>query len=135
MTFSLCLCRFTDLIEALNLCTFHPVIAEQQTVTAPTQTGNVPKASNGKVLHRVISLTTANHGDKNHSGKTPPKPSPLFVPEKLHFSAYDKFEGKICSQAKSVKCRRHQYCFSVVNEALRITDKGEILQQVLNQFK
>lgn len=70
---------------------------EQQTVTAQTPTkssgnGHNNKASNGsgKVLHRVISLTTANHD------KTLTKQSPTYVPEKLHFSAYEKFEGESC---------------------------------------
>ena len=74
---------------------------EQQTVTVQTPTnssGNINnnKASNGsgKVLHRVISLTTANHD--NLSGKTTAKQCPAYVPEKLHFSAYEKFEGESC---------------------------------------
>lgn len=62
---------------------------EQQTVTPSIQ-----KSSNGsgsKVLHRVISLTTANHNDNNNFSK-PTKNS--FIPEKLQFSAYEKFEGE-----------------------------------------
>jgi hypothetical protein len=47
--------------------------------------------SGSKVLHRVISLTTANHNDSNNYAK-PAKPS--FIPEKLQFSAYEKFEGE-----------------------------------------
>lgn len=73
---------------------------EQQTVTTQTPTkssgnGSNNKASNGsgKVLHRVISLTTANHD--NLSGKSVTKQSPQYVPEKLHFSAYEKFEGEV----------------------------------------
>lgn len=72
---------------------------EQQTVTTPTLTNNnIVKASNGsgKVLHRVITLTTASHSDNNLAGKTTPKQSPAYVPEKLHFSAYEKFEGESC---------------------------------------
>jgi hypothetical protein len=70
---------------------------------------NVSRASNGsgrgKVLHQVIALTTANHGDGNHSGKSTAKPPPAFVPEKLHLSAYEKFEGKFgffCLHVSSV---------------------------------
>lgn len=77
----------------------HFTAPAEQTVTAQTPTkssgnGNNSKASNGsgKVLHRVISLTTANHD--NVSGKTAAKQSPTYVPEKLHFSAYEKFEGE-----------------------------------------
>lgn len=73
---------------------------EQQTVTTPILTNNNNvKASNGsgKVLHRVITLTTASHSDNNLTGKTTPKPTPTaYVPEKLHFSAYEKFEGEFC---------------------------------------
>lgn len=57
---------------------------------------NVTKATNGsggKVLHRVITLTTANHGDNNLAGKTTAA-KPAYVPEKLHFAAYEKFEGE-----------------------------------------
>lgn len=84
--------------ENFNLCTF-AAPPEPQTVTTPTQattpgSNNVVKASNGNsVLHRVITLTTA---DSNLSGKPPTKPTPAYVPEKLHFSAYEKFEGESC---------------------------------------
>lgn len=59
------------------------------TLTSPS-TGNVGKNSTsaGSVLHRVISLT-ATHADNMAKVS-----KPAFVPEKLHFSAYEKFEGK-----------------------------------------
>lgn len=73
---------------------------EQQTVTIPGNK-NVVKSSNGNsVLHRVISLTT---GDGNLSTKPPSKPTPAYVPEKLHFSAYEKFEGESCLQCRKQK--------------------------------
>jgi hypothetical protein len=85
---------------------FAATTPEQQTVTTLTPTtlpgngssNNVSKASNGsgRVLHQVIALTTANHGDGNHSGKSTTKPTPAFVPEKLHLSSYEKFEGECC---------------------------------------
>lgn len=66
--------------------------SEQQTVTTPTQTPSNVKTTNGsgKVLHRVIALTAAGHGD---GGK--PRTSPPHIPEKLRFSAFEKFEGKL----------------------------------------
>lgn len=88
---------------------FAATTPEQQTVTTLTpsalpgngSTNNVSRASNGSgrgiVLHQVIALTTANHGDGNHSGKSTTKPTPAFVPEKLHLSAYEKFEGEFRS--------------------------------------
>ncbi|CAO1310784.1 unnamed protein product [Diamesa serratosioi] len=64
-------------------------------VTTPTltsaSTGNVVKnpTSAGSVLHRVISLT-ATHADNMAKVS-----KPTYVPEKLHFSAYEKFEGQM----------------------------------------
>lgn len=86
--------------EKFNLCIF-PAPPEPQTVTATPGSNNVVKASNGNsVLHRVITLTTA---DNNLSGKPPAKPTPAYVPEKLHFSAYEKFEGESC-----LRCRKRK---------------------------
>lgn len=73
--------------------------SEQQTVT-PTQSANTSNAASksangsGKVLQRVISITTANQSAKSVS-----KQSLAYVPEKLHFSAYEKFEGKLISSS------------------------------------
>lgn len=91
-------CSANDLIK-FSLIYAAPS-SEQQTVTPTNVSGsgnnnNVIKSSNGSgnsVLHRVITLTTANH-DSNHAGKAKPPP-PAYVPEKLHFSAYEKFEGE-----------------------------------------
>ncbi|XP_070509313.1 protein cappuccino-like isoform X2 [Chironomus tepperi] len=65
-------------------------IPEQQTVTTQKVSSN---GSGSKVLQRVISLTTANHNDSNNFTKQTTKPS--FIPEKLQFSAYEKFEGQM----------------------------------------
>lgn len=73
---------------------------EQQSVT-PTLSANssnvVSKSANGSgsVLQRVISITTANQ-----SAKPVSKQSHAYVPEKLHFSAYEKFEGELLGHAK-----------------------------------
>lgn len=78
--------------------------SEQQSVTTPTQTsdGNA-KATNGsgKVLHRVIALTAASQSD-NLSGKPTSKSSPPHLPEKLRFSAFEKFEGELQGLGKDV---------------------------------
>ncbi|CAG9798032.1 unnamed protein product [Chironomus riparius] len=66
-------------------------IPEQQTVTA--QKSVTSNGSGSKVLHRVISLTTANHNDSNNFTKQTTKPP--FIPEKLQFSAFEKFEGQM----------------------------------------
>lgn len=87
-----------DLIKAVFNFMQFTAPSEQQTVTTPTQvTGNgsssVAKSNGtGKVLHRVIALTAGNHGDGNQAGKGTPKPA--YVPEKLQFSEYEKFEGE-----------------------------------------
>lgn len=64
---------------------------EQQPTLASTAV--IQKTSNGNsVLQRVISLTTANHSNENNSFTKPTKPT--FIPEKLQFSAYEKYEGE-----------------------------------------
>lgn len=71
--------------------------SEQQTVTSPTQTpGGTAKATNGsgKVLHRVIALTAANHGDNLGQKPSAKASSPPHIPDKLRFSAFEKFEGE-----------------------------------------
>lgn len=72
------------------LCTASSTIPEQQNVTTQKVSSN---GSGSKVLQRVISLTTANHNDSNNFTKQTTKPS--FIPEKLQFSAYEKFEGEL----------------------------------------
>lgn len=61
---------------------------QQPSVTSIQKTSN----GNNSVLHRVISLTTANHSNENSNFTKPTKPT--FIPEKLQFSAYEKFEGE-----------------------------------------
>jgi hypothetical protein len=50
---------------------------------------------NGSVLHRVITLTTADSNLSSSRTLSKPPIPPTYVPEKLHFSAYEKFEGNI----------------------------------------
>lgn len=91
-------CALITFINDFNLCLiFHyyystassTIPEQQQTVTAQKTSSN---GSGSKVLQRVISLTTANHNDSNNFTKQTTKPS--FIPEKLQFSAYEKFEGE-----------------------------------------
>jgi hypothetical protein len=87
-----------NLCRVLYLCAMYTAAAaaieqQQPSVTTSTKTtsnGNSSSSANS-VLHRVISLTTANHNENNNYTK-PSKPA--FIPEKLHFSAYEKFEGE-----------------------------------------
>ncbi|KAG5675766.1 hypothetical protein PVAND_005643 [Polypedilum vanderplanki] len=61
--------------------------------TTSSEQQKVTHSSNGsKVLHRVITLTTANHNDNSNYVK---QTKPAFIPEKLQFSAYEKFEGQM----------------------------------------
>lgn len=93
-------------LYALNLCSIFIYIAATTTATCEQQQPQMKAAaSNGsgsKVLHRVISLTTANHNDSSNYAK-PAKPS--FIPEKLQFSAYEKFEGEHTLMKK--KCAKN----------------------------
>jgi hypothetical protein len=74
--------------------------SEHQTAIAST-----PKSTNGstsKVLHRVISLTTANHND-NFTKTTNNNAKSTLISEKLQFTAYEKFEGEnFCLNCASV---------------------------------
>jgi hypothetical protein len=104
VTSAQCCCHVNDFIKPRMLiyATF-AAPPEPQTVTAPTQStpgSNNVKSNGNSVLHRVISLTT---GDANLSAKPPTKPTPAYVPEKLHFSAYEKFEGESCLQCHKGK--------------------------------
>lgn len=95
--------------------------SEQQTVTPAIVSGNsssnnVVKASNGsggKVMHRVITMTAASH---DTSLKAPVKPAPAYVPEKLHFSAYEKFEGENCLPLAEWPCRKESQLLNSVHE-------------------
>jgi hypothetical protein len=55
---------------------------------------SVMKNGSGSVLHRVITLTTADSNLSSSRTLSKPPIPPTFVPDKLHFSAYEKFEGK-----------------------------------------
>jgi hypothetical protein len=96
---------------------------EPQTVTSQIQSSgsNNVKANGNSVLQRVISLTT---GDGNLSAKPPAKPTPAYVPEKLHFSAYEKFEGERCLQCH--KRKEVNWSIAVVKAAVVVNMKGEI---------
>lgn len=88
---------YTTFINDFNLClllfiTASTTIAEQQQQQQNvTQKASSNGNSGSKVLQRVISLTTANHNDSNNFAK---QTKPSFIPEKLQFSAYEKFEGE-----------------------------------------
>lgn len=109
-----------DLLPALmiSLTTFFSNLCiapceQQAIVSGSSNNNNVIKSSNGSgisggnVLQRVITLTTASHVEH----KTPPKTPPAYVPEKLHFSAYEKFEGE-----KSFVCLRAPVRRAVIKE-------------------
>lgn len=100
--------QFNDLIKHISALIYSAPLEQQTTVSG---SGGNNKASNGNsssssnsVLHRVITLTTANQGDNNQTGKTPPKPA--YVPEKLHFLAYEKFEGENCLIIALIACHK-----------------------------
>jgi len=80
--------------EYLCLFSAEPKQQQQQQQQQATVTKSIVKSgSSGKVLHRVITLTaTCATVDVNNKAAAAPKAP--FVPEKLHFSAYEKFEGK-----------------------------------------
>lgn len=48
----------------------------------------------GNVLKKVITFTLENNGEYATTPTTCKTTRPSFVPEKLHFSAYDQFEGE-----------------------------------------
>lgn len=83
------------------------MLEQQQSVATSTsvlsktsQNGNGNNSSNSSgnsVLHRVISLTTANH---NNNDKNSSQTKPTFISEKLQFSAYEKFEGELLKVVK-----------------------------------
>lgn len=67
---------------------------QPQNVSTPKISSN---GSGSKVLHRVITLTTASHNNNSDNNNFTKQTKPAFIPEKLHFSAYEKFEGeKLC---------------------------------------
>ena len=88
--YSIALLSLTSLIYAGHL--FIAALEQQQ-----------QKTSNS-VLHRVISLTTANHNNDNNNftKSTKPTSTAAFIPEKLQFSAYEKFEGEFEKQGESI---------------------------------
>lgn len=79
---------------------------DQPSVTSSTPTvvqssGNgssnmmMMKNGSGNVLNRVISLTTADSNlNMSRNQNKPPLP-PAYIPEKMHISAYERFEGEL----------------------------------------
>lgn len=76
---------------------FIAALEQQQQKTSNGSTGN-------SVLHRVITLTTANHNNDNNNftKSTKPTSTSAFIPEKLQFSAYEKFEGECEKRGESI---------------------------------
>ena len=52
----------------------------------------MPSPEDGSVLKKVISFTLDQMN--NADGATEKAARPSFVPEKLHFSAYEQFKGE-----------------------------------------
>ncbi|CRK93999.1 CLUMA_CG007525, isoform A [Clunio marinus] len=76
---------------------------EQQTVTQSIvsgsgstikSNGSATSSNGGKFLQHIIALTTSGKNDSN-VGKSPKTQQSNFMPDKLHFSAYEKFEGQM----------------------------------------
>lgn len=66
-------------------------VSQPPSLMTPTGNGNsnlLKTPVGGKVLHRVITITASHQIDNT------PVPKPAIIPEKLQFSAYEKFEGE-----------------------------------------
>lgn len=55
----------------------------------------MPALDDNNVLKKVSNIEQLNHGGGYTTTPVTGKPARLLVPEKLHFAAYDRFEGKL----------------------------------------
>lgn len=67
-----------------------PQQLQHQLNTMPSST-----PEDGNVLKKIISISVEQFNNTEHSAsKSVAATRPTFVPEKLNFSAYERFEGK-----------------------------------------
>lgn len=118
---------FMHIFNLENALFFPPLLtphSESSTATSdqPSVTSSTPvhssgngsmmmmKNGSGNVLHRVISLTTADSNlNMSRNQNKPPLP-PTYIPEKLHISAYERFEGEYMYMCVTASLTR--FCFA-----------------------
>jgi hypothetical protein len=122
----------------MHIC-IYILIAPSSQMDQPTMTSSTPiqhsfnasgngsgmKNGSGSVLHRVITLTTADSNLSSSRTLSKPPIPPTYVTEKLHFSAYEKFEGN---------CKQHSFRVDSNNETMRKYRKSRISTRMMISF-